>query len=237
MPKLEEGWTVVPVERILEEPSQSLALLRGVSRCGCVLVDTPFVASVEAKGVLVDVAVGVGSFVCPSGCGFEGWRLARPAWASGVLVGGSCTVYGEAAEELASGLGVGVERREGSLEDALEDVKTGRRVVVSLVDARELSVEVSDGVCGLVEAVNPLHPSAVVGKPYVSGCVKKVAEPIGRLARLLTPLLRVKRRPVLWLFRATGEALLLGYDYRDSSSHLALAAALGVLYTCGVRRD
>ena len=226
------------MERILEEPSQSLAVLRGVTRCGCVLVDIPFVASVEAEGVLVDIAVGVGSLVCPRGCGFKGWRLARPAWASGVLVGGSsCTVYGKAAEELAGELGVGVEQRVGSLDEALEAARTGRRVLVSLVDVKELSVELGDGVCGLVEAVNPLHPSAVVGKPYVSGCVKKVAEPVGRLARLLAPLLKVKRRPILWLFRATGEALLLGYDYRDSSSHLALAAALGTLYTCGVRRD
>ncbi len=235
VPKVDKGWVVLPVEYMIKEPETALASIRSAKTCSCVIVDAPFVTSVEVEGIIVDAAIGVGSLVCRSDCGFKGWSIVKPAWVSGSeLSEAPCYALGSSAIDLLKELGLSVRALE-SLEDALEAARNGGRVVVSLSDVDGLSVEQVSDVCGVIEAVNPLHPAAVIGKPYVTGCARRLAEPVAGLKRILTSLLKIKRSTVIWQFVGLGEALLLGYDYRESSVELALAAALGSLYTCGVK--
>ncbi len=238
MPRLDAGWEVIPVEKILEDPSRFAAVLRSAATCDCILVDLPFVATVSINGVNIDVAIGVSSLVCSKSCGISSWKLARPAWASGVRVGdGPCLVLGEQVAELANDLGVRVELA-SSLREVFDAVtRGGPNAVVFLGAEKSLEVEEAPGVCGVIEAVNPLHPLAVVGKPYYGGCVERIYRLVGPRARLASPLLRVAGRAVAWTYTGLSTALLLGYDPLSSSDYLSLAASLGILYTCGVRID
>jgi hypothetical protein len=237
VPKLEAGWEVIPIEMLLSNPAKLVSAYRAAKECKCILIDAPFVATVEREGLVVDLAIGVASLVCSRPCGFSPWRLSRPAWGSGVRVAeGRCAYYGDEVGDLVVELGVnGYEL--SSLDDVFKQAERGVNAIACLADATGLEVEKLPGFCGVIEAVNPLHPLAVIGKPYLAGCIGEYARLVGPRARLASPLLRLAKRPIAWSYEALASALLLGFKPSTASLHLKLAALLGVLYACGAKAD
>jgi len=238
VPKLLENSEVLPIEYILEHPEESIKLVYAASRCKCFIVDNPFVAVVEVKGLRLEMAIGVGSIVCEEGCGIGVWRLASSAWASGVQIGGECAYYGPS--RIADMLdGLVFLRGYNSSERVVEAAKLGESGgLIVAVGVNAIEFEQSAGFCGSLEATYPLHPAAVVGKPYYQACIEEYGEPVGKLSRIVYPLLRLGRKPILWWSSGMlRDLMIIGFDPTTATSHAKLAALLGILYTCGRRVD
>ena len=238
VPKLVENSEVLPIEYILEHPEESVKLVYAASRCGCFIVDNPFVAVVEIEGLRLEMAIGVGSIICEEGCGIGVWRLASAAWASGAQIGGECAYYGPSRlVEMLDGLVV--LREYDSSERVVEAARTGESGgLIVAVGVSAIEFEQSAGFCGRLEATYPLHPAAAVGKPCYQACIEEHGEPVGKLSRIVYPLLRLNGKPVLWWSSGMlRDLMIVGFDPATATSHAKLAALLGVLYTCGKRVD
>ncbi|HIQ56213.1 MAG TPA: hypothetical protein EYH59_06020 [Pyrodictium sp.] len=236
VPKLSENSEILPIEYILEHPEESIKLVNAASRCRCFIVDNPFVAVVEIKELRLEMTIGVGSIVCEEGCGIGVWRLALPAWVSGVQISGKCAYYGPSRlVDMLNGL-VSLQEYDssGRVVEAARTGESGGLIVAVDVDAIEF--EQSTGFCGSLEATYPLHPAAVVGKPYYQACVKEYGEPVGKLSRIVYPLLRLSKKPIIWWSSGMlRDLMIIGFDPTTATSHAKLAAFLGILYTCGER--
>ncbi len=228
MPRVEDGWVLVPLERL------GFPLGWAVG-CGCVLVDEPFTAIVEAGGERLSVAVGSGSLVCPPGCVEDGLRLAAPAWARGVVLRrGPCPYTGDAG--LAERLG-GVTGLELVEADAARVLGEGGLALLP----GGLDVEPLEGGCGELEAMLPTHPLGAAAAMAGRACVKRVVRPVrGGKWWGGVPLARLRRGPVLaYRFGVVQgdrpEALLYTGEPGENGDRLLLAYALGALHACGAR--
>ncbi len=235
MVKIEENSELVMIEDVLRDPVKALAMYSKGVECSCILVDTPFIVTAEHAGTVIDVVVGVGSLICRS-CGISDWRTVGPAWASGARLGKiECRFAGPThVASLLTGLGLQVKGLE--LDEVLDSAKkSGSDAIAVLIGYEGLDVIAEPGFCGVIEATNPLFPAGVVGKQGFIGCIDRYTKLIGPRSRLLFPLIRVNRRPVMWLMRGFSDVLVVGFDPTRSSNYLTLAFVLGALYTCGER--
>jgi len=85
VPRVDRGWVLVDVSRILESP---LEWVEPAVEWGAVLATAPARLSVRLGGRSVYVEAGVGSLVFPPGSGVEGLVVASPAWVDGCRVSG-----------------------------------------------------------------------------------------------------------------------------------------------------
>ena len=241
MPYFREGSPVYLVEEFIEKPDSFSNVLPGLaSGCSCAIIDSPFAATLEYNGFLVDRVVGVGSIVCDPRCGSSGqrWRLATPAWGQGRVLrqGLECLVYGNEVirAQLAS---IGLRPRGASLHEVVDAAtREGLRGVVFLdEEADPLAVEPRPGTCGTLSTTNPLHPSGAFGKPRLHACVENLYRLVGPLARLTTPILSIGRGKETLISRieGLGSAIIVHTDVEAASSYVRLASWLGALYECG----
>ncbi len=228
MPRVDEGWVLVPLEKLA--PPLGWAV-----ECGCVLVDEPFTTVIESGGERLPVAVGSGSLLCPPECSDAPatGRLAVPAWARGVVLrSGPCPYTGD-------------ERLARLVEEAagLELVEATRETVLGegglALAPRGLDMEPLGERCGALEPMLVTHPAAAVlaGRPHI--CLDEVLEPVrGGSWWGGVPVARLERGPVVIhrfnpLRGDRPEALL--YTGVGSEKPLTLAYALGALHACGKR--
>ncbi len=234
MVRVDEGWEVLLVEDIIRD-SGSIKTLQDVVACNCIMVTSPTTARLCRDGFCVDLAIGVGSLICPPGCGASEWRLSQPIWCYGVRIGaGKCTCIGSCVKHVRYMLGSeGETASVSTLHELLSGLEAGQRMLVVLPETRFLDVEVSGGFCGRLSSVNPLHPGGVVGKPGFDSCIGEYAYPVGPASRLLLPVLKLRGRPVLWSYEGLGEAVVLGFNPERASGAVVLAALMAALYICG----
>ncbi len=236
MPRVGEGWLLIPIEALLRRPTR----LDWSVRCGCILVDEPFTTIVYVKGRRIPVAIGSGSIICPPECSpetpIEAQRLAMPAWARGVTL----------APEECPGAGD---------EDILSRISWYTGLVFERVEAPRvleeggvaahpqlLDLDVVGGFCGVAEPMHVLHPLAALLATKPRLCVESLVEPLrggrwwgggplaalrkGREKRILAFRYGVVRGP-------RPEALLLAAKPREGEELLLYAYVMGALHACG----
>ncbi|NOZ88508.1 MAG: hypothetical protein GXO15_01135 [Crenarchaeota archaeon] len=238
MPYFDAGSAVLLIEDVLREPELLGQWLMGHAGCRCAIIDSPFSARVERRGLSVDLTIGVGSIVCSPGCG-EDAVLAEPAWGQGRLLGGDCVFHGDCGELRAGLAALGFKLKRVGLHEFFEVV--GREgvngVAVLGPDSDALEVEPRGGVCGRLRGRNPLHPAGAVGKPGLEGCVEETFDLVGPRSRLLTPVLQLGGRDIIYSYSGMGDSVVIGYSLASASKYPRLAAWLGALYACSKPAD
>jgi hypothetical protein len=237
MPEIDKGYIVVPVESLIREPTK-IEVFMSLARdeeCKCFIVDTPFVATLNVKGFVVDQVIGVGSIVCTPNCELrEGYRIEAPTWGYGRLIGGKCVLAGDIeGANLLGMLGYDIHRM--SLAEAIEEAtRGGKRTVIYLPSFEDrLYVSRSNGRCGRLYTFNPLHPAGAFGKPRHTTCLHETYELVGPYGKYASPLLAVEYKPFLYHIAGMGEALVIGARVEDLDAITSTAVWLGILYTCG----
>ncbi len=239
MPYFDAGGVVYVIEDIIasEEVLQE-AIAALLSGCRCSIVDSPFVASVEARGFVVDRVVGVGSIVCEPGCieSRRGYRLTAPVWGQGRVIsrGQRCLVCGD-SPSLSQLPALGIDTLRVGYHEFFDRVLRGgeRGVLVLGRGLDPLEVVEDEGVCGVLRTSNPLHPAGALGKPRLQACVERIYRLEGPRARLLHNILYVNDKPVIARLEGMGNALVVMFDEEGSSKYPRIAATLGMLYECG----
>ncbi len=245
MPYFKEGSIVFMIEDMMKSPEVFHQVVTSiVSGCKCAIIDSPFTASLSAKGFVTDRVVGVGSIVCEPSCRetTNAYQLAEPAWGQGRIVkrGLECLYYGSDIYRVQlSGMGFRV--IELGFRDVVERAtKTpSRGLVILAADADPLEVEETPGGCGTLGTPNPLHPAAAFGKPGFQACARPLYRLVGPLARFATTLLYIDNREntVLSRIEGLGNVLIIHTDPANMSARLQLASWLGVLYECGASEE
>ncbi len=237
MPRVEEGYKILPVERVVREPGliEVFTSIASNEECRCFIVDSPFIVTANVKGFIVEQVVGVGSIVCSPECTVETDVVAAaPAWGYGRYIGGRCIVAGDIPGLTLLG-SIGYHIEEARFADAFDMAsKADIRGIVYLPSfAGRLEVEEVSGGCGTVYSYNPLHPVGALGKPRHSVCVDRVYTLAGPLGKLVKPLLGLNKVSLFSLYQSMGELLVVGFDVEYADRLLASALWLGVMYTCG----
>ncbi|KSW11765.1 hypothetical protein CF15_02860 [Pyrodictium occultum] len=238
MPQIPAGSVVYLIEHLLSEPGKLREVLSIISggKCKCMIADMPFTAVLENNGFTVEQVVGVGSIICPPGCGDSGVTVHASTWGYGRLVPGDRTCIVAASEEVAALIrSPGIRVVEVDYEEFFENVvrKGLNGVMVVSKDYGGLEVQERGGICGNLYSHNPLHPAGAVGKPSPSCCIENIYEIVGPRARLINKILSVNDVSIIGEVKGIGEGLILFFNPVRASGYASLAAWLGVMYACG----
>ncbi|ALL00615.1 hypothetical protein Pyrde_0565 [Pyrodictium delaneyi] len=238
MPQLPAGSTIYPIELLIKSPEtiQKIALTASSDNCRCMIVDTPFTATVENKGFIIDQVIGVGSIICSPGCGDSDIVLHSSTWSYGRIIARDTNCIAAAPSDFVMALkSVGISVREVDYEEFFDNVlKYGANGVMVLFDElNRLEITRENGLCGSLYSHNPLHPAGVVGKPGLHCCIDELYEIVGPRSRLMSPILAVGKKIVISQIKGMGEAVILSFNPASSSGYASLAGWLGALYACG----
>ncbi|HIQ24204.1 MAG TPA: hypothetical protein EYH50_04060 [Pyrodictium delaneyi] len=238
MPQLPAGSVVYPIETLIKSPDTMSSVLTAISSgsCKCMIVDTPFVATVENKGFIVEQVIGVGSIICSPGCARGEVVLHSSTWSYGRVVPGNSECIVAASKDFTSMLkSIGVHAFEVDYEEFFNLVlrRNSNGVMVLSDRINSLEIQRSNGRCGNLYSYNPLHPAGAVGKPGFTCCINEIYEIIGPRSKLLSHILAVDDKTIISQVRGMGEGLIVSFNIVSSTSYASLAAWLGVLYVCG----
>lgn len=238
MPQLPAGSVVYPIETIIKSPDTMSSVFTAISSgsCRCMIVDTPFVATVENKGFVIDQVIGIGSIICSPGCTRGEVVLHNPTWSYGRVVPGNSECIVVASKDFTSTLkSIGVHAREVDYDEFFDLVlrRNSHGVMVLSDEINSLEIQRGSGRCGSLYSYNPLHPAGAVGKPGFTCCVNEIYEIVGPRSKLLSRILAVDDKTIISQVRGMGEGLIVSFNPVSSTSYTSLAAWLGVLYVCG----
>ena len=219
-------------------------VLELLSRCRCIVVDSPSVVEVQFRGRVLSYVIGSGSLVCEPGCSIDErelesvvLRLKAPAWVSGRLAGEeSCGLFMEAeeAQALAPYLKSSKVYASPTIEEFFGFIDNGGRGALSLPSVeRGLEIEEDIGVCGAIMTGNPLFPGAFLGKSGFEVCVGRVFKLFGRYGRRVEWVLSLNGYGLVGHVKSMGEGLVLAYNAASGGELLQLSATLGLAYVCG----